>query len=197
LFWSAFASTKDPIHGVALKVLLLTGQRPGEVIHMRREHIVDGWWQMPGKAVPALKWPGTKNGEPHRVWLPAAVQAMLKDLDPEAKTGFVFPGVRGATISKVNETMQAICASLGITEKVTPHDLRRTHGTTIASLGFGSEAMNRIQNHKDRGTGSVYNRHQYATENKRIMEAVAVRILALANGETFEDNVVQLVRASA
>ena len=28
---------------------------------MRREHIEDGWWTLPGKPVPALGWPGTKN----------------------------------------------------------------------------------------------------------------------------------------
>ena len=33
----------------ALKLILLTGQRPGEVAAMQRDHIVDGWWQMPGK----------------------------------------------------------------------------------------------------------------------------------------------------
>ena len=30
-------------------ILLMSGQRPGEVAAMAREHIVDGWWQMPGK----------------------------------------------------------------------------------------------------------------------------------------------------
>ena len=49
----------------ALKLILLTGQRPGEVAAMQREHIVDGWWQMPGK--PQGAWPGTKNGRDHRV----------------------------------------------------------------------------------------------------------------------------------
>ena len=34
----------------ALKAILLLGQRPGEVTHMRREHLVDGWWEMPGAA---------------------------------------------------------------------------------------------------------------------------------------------------
>ena len=47
------------------KLILLTGQRPGEVAAMQREHIVDGWWQMPGK--PQGAWPGTKNGRDHRV----------------------------------------------------------------------------------------------------------------------------------
>src|SRR5262249_27899756 len=40
-FWDAFDGLPE---GSALKVLLLLGQRPGEIIHMRREHIVDGWW---------------------------------------------------------------------------------------------------------------------------------------------------------
>ena len=43
----------------ALKLMLLTGQRPGEVAAMQREHIVEGWWQLPGK--PQGDWPGTKT----------------------------------------------------------------------------------------------------------------------------------------
>jgi hypothetical protein len=76
---------------------------------------------------------------------------------------------------------------------LTPHDLRRTNGTTITALGFGRDAMNRIQNHREGGIASVYDRHQYAEENKRVMEAVAARITALVDGTT-DDNVVRLAR---
>ena len=89
--------------------------------------------------------------------------------------------------------MRAICVKLGV-ERVTPHDLRRTHGTTITALGFGRDAMNRVQNHKEGGIGSVYDRHGYGDENKRIMEAVAARILSLATGETGTGNVAQFKR---
>ena len=71
--------------------------------------------------------------------------------------------------------MRVICAKLGISERATPHDLRRTHGTMITRLGFGRDAMNRIQNHKDGGIASVYDRYEYAEEDRRIMEAVAAR----------------------
>ena len=81
-FWTAFDDA-GLVVGTALKMILLTGQRPGEVAHMRREHIVDGWWEMPGEPVPALGWPGTKNGAGHRVWLPA-VQALLAELGDAA-----------------------------------------------------------------------------------------------------------------
>ena len=56
-------------------------------------------------------------------------------------------------------------------------------------MGFGRDAMNRVQNHKEGGIGSVYDRHGYADENKRIMETVAASILSLATGETETGNV--------
>src|SRR5262249_18087623 len=103
-------------------------------------------------------------------------------------TGFIFKPVRNLA-----EAMRTICAQLGITDKVTPHDLRRTHGSTITALGFGRDAMNRIQNHVEGGIASVYDRHQYADEKRRVMEAVAARIMALVEGEGgAETNVVRL-----
>jgi integrase len=178
LFWKAFDDL-DPAHGSALKAILLLGQRPGEVAHMRREHIKDGWWQMPGEPVPALGWPGTKNGASHRVWLPKPVQQFIGGGD----TGFVFAGRGGSPVIKLHDTMRAICAKLVI-ERATPHDLRRTHGSTVTALGFGRDAMNRVQNHREGGIADVYDRHHYETETKTIMESVASKIMALIEGES-------------
>lgn len=188
-FWAAFDSA-GLVPSTALKMILLTGQRPGEVAHMRREHIEDGWWTLPGDPVPSLDWPGTKNGHTHRVWLPAPAQALLAEM-PE--TGLVFAGPRGGTIAALDADMRAICAELSV-ERATPHDLRRTHGTTITGLGFGREAMNRVQNHIEGGIASVYDRHGYAEENKRIMEAVADRIMSIVRGEK-ERNVVRFAKS--
>src|SRR2546430_4797303 len=180
-FWSAFDDA-GLVASSALKVILLSGQRPGEVAHMRHEHIVDGWWQMPGQPVPELGWPGTKNGESHRIWLPAPVQALLAELDDAATTGFVFPAARGRRgIWGLDAAMRAACKKLKV-ERETPYDLRRTHGSTITALGFGRDAMNRIQNHKEGGIASVYDRHGYAEETKRIMDALAARLMALVEG---------------
>src|SRR5262249_3527421 len=52
-FWQAFDEAGLAASS-ALKTILLCGQRPGEVSHMRHESIVDGWWEMPGKPVAAL-----------------------------------------------------------------------------------------------------------------------------------------------
>jgi enoyl-[acyl-carrier protein] reductase I len=45
-FWNALDDV-DRVHALALRMILLSGQRPGEIRHMRREHIVDNWWTMP------------------------------------------------------------------------------------------------------------------------------------------------------
>jgi integrase len=185
-FWAAFDSA-GLVRSSALKVILLTGQRPGEVSHMRREHVKDGWWEMPGKPDKILGWPGTKNGESHRVWLPEAVRGIVAEAD--GGDGFVFGGKRAVT--GLDGAMRAICAELRANEKVTPHDLRRTHGTMITRLGFGRDAMNRIQNHTEGGIASVYDRHSYAEENKKIMEAVAAHVARLVGG-TGGGNVVEM-----
>ena len=188
LFWAAF-DDGGLLRSSALKMILLTGQRPGEVLHMRFEHIVDGWWTMPGDPVPALHWPGTKNGQSHRVWLPAPVRALIKEVHggDEPTTGLVF-GSRKRTITKLDAVMKSAWQSLGV-ERVTPHDLRRTHGTMVTRLQFGRDAMNRIQNHREGGIASVYDQHSYADENKKVMETVAAAIMALVTG-TETNNVI-------
>jgi integrase len=182
-FWSAFGEA-DPVIGSALKVLLLTGQRPGAVAHMRREHLKDGWWEMPGEPVPALHWPGTKNGQSRRVWLPQAAVQLIG----EGATGFAFSGPRGRPIRGLDQEMRKICAKLDI-ERLTPHDLRRSFASTAAAL-YGRPAMDRLLGHADHTISSVYDRHSYSAEDQRIWETVANRFVALAEGRKEVGNVV-------
>jgi hypothetical protein len=155
---------------------------------MRHDHIIDGSWEMPGKPDPNTSWPGTKNGATHRVWLPQPVRDIIAELNYGDNSGFVF----GQPLA-LSATMQTMCKRLAV-PRATPHDLRRTHGSTITKLGFGREAMNRIQNHKEGGIGDVYDRYQYEAETKHIMETVAARILALAEAKGAASNVVPITR---
>ena len=164
---------------------------------MRAEHVVDCWWEMPGEPVKELGWPGTKNKLTHRVWLPQQAQVLLGECNlPDAgklpTKGLLLPGRGNRPIKSLDDVMRSICKQLHITDKVTPHDLRRTHGSTITRLGFGRDAMNRIQNHKEGGIASVYDRHAYSTENKNIMEAVASFLVGLAEGRPAAANVVDM-----
>ena len=158
----------------ALKLILLTGQRPGEVAAMQREHIIEDWWQMPGK--PQGAWPGTKNGRDHRVALSEPAQALI--------------GSPLAHSNRSGKFLKALVAELRI-ERVTPHDLRRTCLTWITRLGFGRDAMDRIANHRTSSVTDVYDRHGYADEDRRIMSAVARHVIGLVDG-TAISNVVSL-----
>jgi integrase len=190
LFWQAFTDIGGNV-GAALKMILLCGQRPGEICAMRREHAVDGWWTLPGEPVETLGWPGTKNGQSHRVWLPAPAQALIAGND--RKAGFVFASPRGAPPVGLDAVMREIVAKLGITDKVTPHDLRRSFLTRLTSLGFGRDAMDRIANHVEGKTTDTYDRHGYGDEDKHIMETTAARVVALAEGWP-ADNVLTFTR---
>jgi integrase len=181
LFWQAFSAAGLP--GMALQVLLLTGQRPGEVTHMRWEHIQENWWTMPGMDDPKTGWMGTKNSASHRVWLPQPVQEIIVELN-EGDSGLVF-----GQVLALSPLMSRICKELGV-PRATPHDLRRTHGSTITKLGFGRDAMNRIQNHKEGGIADVYDRHSYENETKRVMEATAAHLLALALRNAAPNNLI-------
>lgn len=181
-FWQAIDDLDDRPAGLALRMTLLTGQRPGEIAHMRIEHVKDGWWQLPGAPVPELGWFGTKNGESHRVWFSAPARSILDELvDDDAAAGFVFANSRGGPQHKLRNAMRDLCTTIEI-ERATPHDLRRTFGTLVTGLGFARSAMDRILNHADGGVGSIYDRHGYADEDRRIMETVASRIMGLVEG---------------
>jgi integrase len=159
---------------VSLKLVLVTGQRPGEVAHLRQEHVVDDrWWVMPGAPDPRTAWPGTKNKQSHRIWLSEPVRHLLPDL--------LAAPVRAG---QMQQDMRNLCARLGVGEKVTPHDLRRTFCSKVTALGFGRDAMNRVTNHKDGGIADVYDRHGYADENKKIMETVARHIMMIAENRS-------------
>jgi integrase len=179
-FWKAFDDA-GLIRSSALKFILLTGQRPGEVAHMRYEHIKDGWWEMPGAPDHKIGWPGLKNKQSHRVWLSSAARAVIAGLAADdTSAGFVFANSLNRPVGSLDDAMRDTCSSLGIDDKATPHDLRRTFSTKVTKLKFGRDAMNRVTNHKEGGIASVYDRHGYADENKRIMETVADHLMLLA-----------------
>jgi integrase len=175
-FWRAF-DNHGLINSNVLKLILLTGQRPDECCSIRSEHIVDivtdgAWWQLPGRKIPALDWPGTKNGEDNEVWLsPLALEIIAK----MENVGRIFPR---ANVENIDRAMRLINKALRVNDPVKPHDLRRTCGSAIAELS-NTELMDRILNHKLKGVRRVYNRYNYRPEIKRVMLAVALKFQSL------------------
>ena len=181
----------DQVRRRAIMVILLTGQRPGEVAHMRFEHIRDGWWEMPGKPEPELGWLGTKNKTKHRVFLVEVVRKLIGD----GVGGFVFANQMGKALTSLDKAMRLISRQLD-PPPATPHDLRRTFASRVGACGHRLEDIERILNHSTgRGqtkTARTYNRFNYERQSQRVMEDVAAHILRLMEPK---NNVIELSRA--
>jgi integrase len=175
----------DPAKAAVLRLMLLTGQRGGELRPMRREHIQpDGFWLMPGEKIPALGWPGTKNGYDQAVYLTAEARIMIGS---GATTGFVF----GKPVTGLDVVMAKISKQLDI-PSVRPHDLRRSFATWMGKLGIIREDRDRILNHRERserGSDRNYNVWDYRLEKQAIWERMSAHIMGVIEGRT-PDNVI-------
>jgi integrase len=119
----------------ALKLLLLTGQRPGEVAALQREHIVDGFWQTPGR--PVGDWPGTKNSRDHRVALSKPALDLIEI--------HLADRACASTSSKPEEVGLRAWSGESDAARFAPNLPK--HGHELA----GRDAMDRIANHRKGG----------------------------------------------
>lgn len=173
----------------ALQVMLLTGQRKGEVLQMCWEHLestVTGWvWTIPAA--------NAKNGKAHRVPLCAEVLALLDTLRPTeeaTKSGtaspwcFASPRKPEQYISMhapdhaLRDEMQRPDSPLHGIARFTPHDLRRTVATGLSVLGYPRLIVQKVLNHTDTSTTSVYDRYNYDKEKREALTKWAEMLLA-------------------
>lgn len=161
----------------ALKMMLLTGQRNGEVCGMHRREIqvgtgkprcleckLCGWW-----TIPKERRQGNKGGE-HRIYLSPQVMQLIGD-----RKGFIFPGdTENSSISpnSVNHHVRRSVPATGKTlyyglPRWTPHDLRRTCGTGIRRCGGSRDDMDLVLGHRVGGVTGVYDRHTGEAEKER------------------------------
>jgi integrase len=129
-----------------LQLILVAGQRPGEVFGMKWEHISeDGtWWDMPRSL--------TKSGNAHRVPFTKTAQDILKPAKTGAPKGDatidVFAGHMNASVTARAKKIAATLSGwepLGFTFH--RHDLRRTASTGMAAEGILTGTITRVMNH--------------------------------------------------
>lgn len=166
---------------IAIKLLLLLGQRRGEVIGMeRRELDLDArTWLIDAKR--------TKGSRPHMVPLPAAAvplirrAMLLSDFDREEPSAFVFSTCRKADTpimpASVTHAMARLKEGLRI-DGPTVHDLRRTVSTHLTSerCGVSPFIRSKVLGHIDAGGGAMvsamhYDANTYLAEKRRALEA--------------------------
>jgi len=181
-----------PATKAIIKLILLTGQRPGEVAGLHIREIEDNWWTIPAERA--------KNNTTHRVFLTKTALELIG-----APTGYVFPSpsgeghidenavayairrnlkdykprraIKGETIHmvKVAESKKMALAHF------TPHDLRRTAATFLALLRYTDEVIDSVLGHKKTGVIKVYNRHKYDNEKQLAMESWENKLLDIVS----------------
>ena len=181
------AALSDEIR-LALRFILVTGQRPGEVISAEWSEfdLAGGWW-----SIPAAK---AKNGLGHRVPLPPLGLDLLAVIGNQAgESPFLFPSPRQGQPIHINALAHALRRNrdiLGI-EPFTPHDLRRTAASHMTSMGISRLVVSKILNHVERGVTAIYDRHSYDDEKRMALDAWGRRLHGIITGETL-NNVVSI-----
>ncbi|MDO6458042.1 integrase arm-type DNA-binding domain-containing protein [Celeribacter halophilus] len=193
LLWIACEAEANP-WGALFKILLLTGQRRGEVARMQWRDIDDnGVWILSS----------TKNNEKHSVPLPRAAQEIIFNMPRTGPFIFTTNGTAPAlSLSKPTKRIAARMIEIASKEAGEPveiphwkpHDLRHTVKTGLADLGFGLDIRSRVMNHiSDLPKMDLrYNHHDYDDENRRALEAWAGHVAAIVDGSSQADNVVRL-----
>ena len=124
----------------ALRLIMATGQRVEEIVHLRAGQW-DGTW---------LRWERTKvANRPHSVPVPAPARALLDTMPPN-RHGLLVPGCKDPAKPYRCQSLDWItrrCADqLGI-QHFSPRDLRRTWRTLADAAGLSGEEAARIMNH--------------------------------------------------
>jgi integrase len=185
-----------------IKLLLLTGQRVGEVCGIHVDEIDGHWWTLPPER--------TKNGMTHRVYLTDTALELLGEPlfeyyfpSPVSRTDnhgnrFYTHITRNAVSYAIRKNLKhyqpirpikgdkLVMVNIPEDKKMdiahfTPHDLRRTFSTGLASLGFHDEIIDAVTGHKKQGIIRIYNRHKYDAEKQDALAAWEKKLLFLVN----------------
>jgi integrase len=124
-------------------------------------------------SIPAQKM---KMREEHIVPLAEQAMAILSDLQPITGNGqYVFPSIRTPNRPMSENTINAALRTLGFDkDTMTGHGFRAMASTRLNELGWSPDLIERQLAHAERNkVRAVYNRAQYLTERRKMMQAWA------------------------
>ena len=171
--------------GPITKILMLTGQRRGEVGGMTWDELdLDkALWSLPASR--------TKNRKTHEVPLSDAAVAVIREMPRHGPYVFTTGGVR--PIGNYGRGKAAIDQAFDQDlPRWTFHDLRRTAVSGMARLGIPLAVIEKVVNHTSgsfAGIVGVYQRHSFADEKRNALEAWSRFVLSLQQPA---ENVVRL-----
>lgn len=150
-------------YGQIVQLLVLTGQRRGEVVALRRSWIVDDVITFPAEL--------TKNSRVHRLPLTPMVASLINAM-PELPD-LLFPSRNNPEkpFSGWSKTKARFDAELPFSD-YTLHDLRRTFSSNLARMSVPIHVTEKLLNHTSgtiSGVAAVYNRHSYQAEMREAL----------------------------
>lgn len=225
-FWTELekASMSDQVKRI-LRLILITGQRPGEVAGINASEVNGNWWTIPIERR-KTKMKSKTPPQPHRVYLS---KLALETMGDQTLGGFYFPSPVFKTdenenpiYNHIDENAVAYAVRRNLKnykprrqikgeticmvkvkedrkmdiEHFTPHDLRRTCSTRLAELGFSDELNDAVLGHTKKGIVGIYNRYQYDKEKQMAMEAWERKLISIITGNEL-DNVIPITKLSA
>lgn len=182
MLWVILERESEPWR-TALRLLILTGQRRGEVFDANWDEfdLKQSSWKIPASRA--------KNGKAHIVPLTPDVVALLEKL-VSPKSGPLFPNSATGTRAfsrAATRIQQALDEALGNTvPKWTWHDIRRTMATGLQRLGIRLEVTEAVLNHVSgsrAGIVGVYQRHDWAEEKRDALEKWAKEVKRIADSQ--------------
>jgi integrase len=163
--------TGNPFPSAAIKLLLLTGCRRGEIVNLRWEH-VDFDHE-------CLRLPDSKTGA-KVVYLNAPARALLQELPRTAGNRRVIPGVKAESASVAIDNIWPSVREVAGLADVRLHDLRHSFASVGAAGGLSLPIIGALLGHKHATTTARY-AHLSADPLRAANDAVGARIAAAMN----------------
>lgn len=205
-FWTCAESVgMHKLTALALKLVLVTGQRPGEVAGLHEREIDGRVWTIPADRRGKTETANTVHLTDTALEIITTAKAEIDRLQlrrRETWAGYIFEAVPGRPI-----TNAALCRAVDRRHEAlgaktvppwgrwTPHDLRRTMRTGLSACRVRPDIAELAIGHTKRGIVAVYDQHAFDEERRAAMEAWEARLLRIAAGqdpEALADNVVML-----
>jgi integrase len=179
----ALAAHSSPQAVNAVRLLLLTGARRGEVLGATWDQfdLEAGAWTKPSSH--------TKQKKEHRVPLSAPALQLLVEMKATAAkrkgepSPFLFPARGGDSghTTEIKKSWAAICKAAQI-EGVRVHDLRHTYASVLASAGLSLPVIGALLGHTQPGTTARYS-HLFDDPLRAATERVAAVVSEVAEAK--------------
>ncbi|UPU37799.1 integrase arm-type DNA-binding domain-containing protein [Geomonas paludis] len=183
----------------ALRLILLTGQRPSEVLGLHSDEINGHWWTLPKERTKARY---DKNREDHKIYLLPEALALIG-----GKEGYIFESRvksrKGAAPKSTPISVNALGHTIYVNNYLGlapwgAHDLRRTCRTFMSDIdGISAKAAEATLNHAKQGVLKNYDQHKYERQIQNALTLWRDKLVEIIGGPLLPelpDNVIPIRR---